>query len=339
MEYKKDNMSANENYKRQNNDNGQKRDNNSVSFNNSEERSQINKGLSFVFRKSEKLTTALYMVTDIMPEREPMKWKMRETSVELLSGVTSAMNVTPGEKMSALADVLKKIDRLISFLEIAHASRMLSAMNASVLKKEYTLLKTSVEYEWTKIFDQGNASLSESFFHVPEEKKLEAKNENTVDERKESRVRYAPMVEPKRHEQAEVEVREFSKTNIQSIAPRKETEREVTSAQRHSPMQVHPDRMHGVSIPKDAAKEIFNRSEVSDLLPERVRPEGDKSDRRTIILALIKQKPNLGVKDFVKSIPNVSEKTIQRELLAMVAEGTLTKKGERRWSTYSLPNQ
>jgi DeoR/GlpR family transcriptional regulator of sugar metabolism len=61
-----------------------------------------------------------------------------------------------------------------------------------------------------------------------------------------------------------------------------------------------------------------------------------RDDRRKIILALIKQKPSLTVKDIAKSISGYSEKTIQRELLAMVAEGILAKKGERRWSAYSL---
>jgi len=66
------------------------------------------------------------------------------------------------------------------------------------------------------------------------------------------------------------------------------------------------------------------------------RNDSDRDDRRKIILALIKQKPSLTVKDIAKSIPSVSEKTIQRELLSTVSEGTLQKRGERRWSTYSL---
>jgi hypothetical protein len=42
------------------------------------------------------------------------------------------------------------------------------------------------------------------------------------------------------------------------------------------------------------------------------------------------------MKDFVKVIPECSEKTIQRELLDLVGKGVLKKEGERRWSTYSL---
>jgi DNA-binding HxlR family transcriptional regulator len=337
MEYKKDNNSGNQQYKRQSDNDSQSRSNNSVSFNNTEERGRSERGLSFVFRKSEKLTTALYMVTDIMSEREPMKWKMRETAVELLSGVTLAMSSTPGEKMSALADVLKKIERMISFLEIAHASRMLSEMNASVLKKEYAVLKTSVEYEWTKVFDRDKGMLSEGFFHVHEEMKPEIEHDRSVDTNKDSSMRTTPTEAYKRQNMKELAQRTEIKQSIIPVSVKKEDA--VVQLQKYAPIQVHPERMHGVSLPKDNVKEVFSRTVSDDLLPSRGHADGGKSDRRTIILALIKQKPNLGVKDFVKSIPSVSEKTIQRELLAMVAEGVLVKKGERRWSTYSLPNQ
>jgi len=42
------------------------------------------------------------------------------------------------------------------------------------------------------------------------------------------------------------------------------------------------------------------------------------------------------VKDFAKVITDISEKTIQRELLDLVQRGVIKKEGERRWSRYSL---
>ncbi len=65
---------------------------------------------------------------------------------------------------------------------------------------------------------------------------------------------------------------------------------------------------------------------------------GDKArqDRRKAILEVLKNKTNLGIKDFVVAIKGYSQKTIQRELTAMVEEGVLYKTGDRRWSTYSL---
>ena len=44
----------------------------------------------------------------------------------------------------------------------------------------------------------------------------------------------------------------------------------------------------------------------------------------------------MNVKDVLGVVAGVSEKTIQRELLALVDEGILKKEGERRWTLYSL---
>lgn len=59
-------------------------------------------------------------------------------------------------------------------------------------------------------------------------------------------------------------------------------------------------------------------------------------DRREAILSVIKDKKTASIKDISTFIRGVSEKTIQRELLALIAIGEVFKQGERRWSTYSL---
>jgi len=62
----------------------------------------------------------------------------------------------------------------------------------------------------------------------------------------------------------------------------------------------------------------------------------DKSNRQDIITSMLKSGVKLTIKDFTKNIKDCSEKTIQRELLALVAKGVLKKEGERRWSKYFL---
>jgi len=64
--------------------------------------------------------------------------------------------------------------------------------------------------------------------------------------------------------------------------------------------------------------------------------EISRTERRNSILTLLKEKGSVSIKDISVSMKNYSEKTIQRELAALVAEGVLYKKGDRRWSTYSL---
>lgn len=61
-----------------------------------------------------------------------------------------------------------------------------------------------------------------------------------------------------------------------------------------------------------------------------------KSSRREAILSVLKSKGPSYIKDISTVIREVSEKTIQRELAALVAEGAVDREGDRRWTTYSL---
>ncbi|MFC1731273.1 hypothetical protein ACFL6I_13145 [candidate division KSB1 bacterium] len=63
---------------------------------------------------------------------------------------------------------------------------------------------------------------------------------------------------------------------------------------------------------------------------------GSHTERRAAIVDLIKDKKSVNVKDVSAVITGCGEKTIQRELIALVQSGVLKKEGERRWSTYSL---
>lgn len=62
----------------------------------------------------------------------------------------------------------------------------------------------------------------------------------------------------------------------------------------------------------------------------------DKTQRQKQILDYLKGKGWLSIKDIADTLPNFSSKTVQRELLELVDKGLLKKKGERRWSRYSL---
>lgn len=61
-----------------------------------------------------------------------------------------------------------------------------------------------------------------------------------------------------------------------------------------------------------------------------------KNSRQNTIVTILKRKREIMIKDISPLIPSCSEKTIQRELLAMVRTGILKKIGEKRWSRYSL---
>lgn len=65
--------------------------------------------------------------------------------------------------------------------------------------------------------------------------------------------------------------------------------------------------------------------------------EVSESNARTHeIMKIIKDNKKVTIKDISNQIKNVSEKTIQRELIKMVSLNLIKKEGERRWSTYSV---
>ncbi len=69
---------------------------------------------------------------------------------------------------------------------------------------------------------------------------------------------------------------------------------------------------------------------------EKAAPAEDKSERSKVIISLLNGGKELTIKDITSHLKGISEKTVQRELLSLVAQGILKKKGERRWSRYSL---
>lgn len=64
----------------------------------------------------------------------------------------------------------------------------------------------------------------------------------------------------------------------------------------------------------------------------------NKMSRQDSILALINDKKSAVIKDIVALFPDVSEKTIQRELNTLIDTGRITKRGSKRWSIYMAVN-
>lgn len=61
-----------------------------------------------------------------------------------------------------------------------------------------------------------------------------------------------------------------------------------------------------------------------------------KSGRKEAILSVLSSKGPSYIKDISMVIRDVSEKTIQRELQSLVLQGMVEKRGEKRWTTYTV---
>jgi len=109
--------------------------------------------VSISYTKTNKLITALYMVTDIIDNNEPLRNKLRTLGANILSDIHQ--------------DPLKaypRISELMSFLGIARTLGIISAMNSDILEVEFSELGNSINNASDKKAESAtNVDLAEFF--------------------------------------------------------------------------------------------------------------------------------------------------------------------------------
>jgi hypothetical protein len=232
----------------------------------------INANYMFVLKKTEKIATAVYLITNLFSSDEPMKWTLRKKVNDMLSFIAGYTNSLSSGHKDFSDKAKNKILELISLTKVASDSGLVSVMNYSILEHEFLNLIKIIDSQNTSISDNTAGSISKSFFFVPEPD---------------------PQIE------------------IQTV--NKERKYELPSI---------PQKTQSNSI-----KDIIN---IKDKIISK------KTNRQDSIIALLKKKSDLNIKDIAIFIKGCSEKTVQRELISLIASGVIKKTGERRWSKYSL---
>ena len=101
---------------------------------------QYDRETDFFMEKTEKLTIALYMITDFLPAEEPFKWEVRKKSLTLLSFITDfSRNPLASEKEYVALKIVPAILEILSLLQFGLTVRFMSRMNYSILKSELFL--------------------------------------------------------------------------------------------------------------------------------------------------------------------------------------------------------
>jgi len=254
--------------------------------------------ISVGYTKTNKLITALYMVTDIMDINEPIRLKLRTLGVGILSDMHIPL---------ARSDLASGINQIVSFLEMASTLGMISEMNCGILKKEFIELKDSVLQPKKEFYPIGRDFSIAEFLANPDQ--IEEENKTSL-----------PIKDNKYF----------------SIGPR------------HSRVTGGPSNFTRIGVQKgstlmkalsDKASTLHSKKENFDLL---------KKERRYEIVNIIKSKNQNGtatgatitdIKTGAKdTLSNFSEKTLQRELIAMIKDNVLYKTGTKRWSKYFIKN-
>lgn len=254
------------------------------------------KDFIFAHQKIEKLVAAVYMMTNFLQNEEPLKWSLRSLGMKLLR-----LNIDFKESASKTAtaletDIREVVLEMVSLLEVASFAGLISEMNLSILKKEFHALLEHIQRTLGRKYD-GDLLNEDGFFATE-------------------------------MPQSAAPVRE----EVLKTGERKMTE--MTFANDSRVPSPTPSRFKDNSDEEIKSLETVegkNRT-LKDYGPVAVK----HNKRQSAIINLLKKKKEIMVRDVAEIVHDCSEKTIQRELLALVGEGVLKKTGERRWSRYSL---
>ena len=254
-----------------------------------------------VHKKAERLSVATYMISNFFAPEEPMKWSLRRAANELIKDTVALSSSSLSVKDGLIRTLVATIVELISLYEVAHKAGFISEMNATVIKGELEKMLILLSTRESKQVNTKSISFDTSFFDVPE----------------------MPA-------EAQSETRTVESTGQKAPGWSQAHRTASTSYSEHVSMQ-HPTRTFQ---PAPVSSLHTNTHKLAPSVKDNQKDVKDK--RQQIIISLIKKHRTLTIKGVTSVIKDCSEKTIQRELLALVAKGVLKKEGERRWSMYSL---
>ena len=124
--------------------------------------------LIYVFKKTEKITSALYLVSSLLKDEEPLKWEIRDKGVDLLSSSFMASSAVPGDKNSVIQSLFTAALETLSLLNVARISHLISEMNHNILVREIDHVVALLRDRLVANAESAGYVLSESFFKTPD---------------------------------------------------------------------------------------------------------------------------------------------------------------------------
>lgn len=255
--------------------------------------------LYFLYAKTEKLASAVYLVTELLPEENPLKQKIRAGAISLIEAVIdfilslrSRRNID-GARQLALA----KIQEVLSLCRIALSAPGASRMNFTLLEREYEdLLNESASVTGS---ETAESILSEEALAVTNPPDAAFDRQNFF----------------------------MSGSRLPGGLTMPLKDNELTNKMSFS-----------ASIGHDKHNVRENRQKMS-VTSAMSAKKNEKQDRADSVLKIIKERGPVSIKEIARGIAGCSEKTIQRLLSDLAQKGAIQKRGERRWSQYSLAAQ
>jgi hypothetical protein len=124
--------------------------------------------LLYIFKKTEKITAGIYLVSGLLKDDEPMKWELRDHGMELMSSSFMASSNQPGDKSAIIQSLFTAALETISLLNVARISNLITEMNHSLLVREIDNIVAMLRDRLAESAENAGYVLSENFFKTPD---------------------------------------------------------------------------------------------------------------------------------------------------------------------------
>ncbi len=292
-----------------------------------------------IAKKSEKLVTALYLVTDLMVDSEPIKHGLRKNAVALLSSMNALSQLDVKDRVMELKMSLKSVTEITSMLHVAVTTGIVSKMNGELLMGGFRSLQL--------VLEKKQPIFTKEMLHVENEEELERDSNFASAVNSTSYDALTPLSIARLHENTQ-DLRRTQESLRQSQLLAKFANLENKGQNKTEASPTVKDIKNDKIAPEDkeTIKDIYTKplSTHAVLMEHATRPvntiassfQMKKLSRRDQILSLFVKGVDVSIKDIAARIKGCSEKTIQRELNALLYDNVIERIGEKRWSRYVL---
>lgn len=124
-----------------------------------------NSSFSYMVKKTEKLASAVYLVTNLFPDNEPMKWRLRERMSHILSVIITYKDIPNSVFNNFKKEIEGEVFGVVSMMEVSVNAGLISRMNFSIINHEFINLLDYVASQKGDM-ELENPSISKTYFDV-----------------------------------------------------------------------------------------------------------------------------------------------------------------------------
>lgn len=226
------------------------------------------------------LTNKLYRLTFFFPEKEPLRYRIRDLGDEILADVVLILEGEIRERRESSFRVEKNIEIIETLLDLAKSQNWIERENVEKIQNYYALIKTEVK--------EFNETLKRE-------------------------VKRGEMLFPGKSGLTDEDISLIGDEAVEKLRLRDN---------------------------RDNIEEVFSKEEVKAekvvMESKKAKKEVKLNKRQEKIIELIKKKKKMQVKDIQEFLPEITKRTLRRDLSTLTDEKIIQRTGKGNTTSYSL---